>query len=214
MGIKGKVLIAVGTGLVLAIAGWLGLRKEEDERSEKIQGMIRDVDLKEPEKKEEVKEEPKTVEELSTDVDEMLNQMDIDDIEDEPKAKTFEQIEADYQNMRNVKQAILDRVCKKQEKLEELTEEDEKELQKKQEEWQKQKQAKEEENWKNAVQKAIEQKDFHKLENLFDRKYAGGPWHPSPASVFGDARQDNVITDELYHEASEYFGRLWCYSGD
>ena len=73
---------------------------------------------------------------------------------------------------------------------------------------------KEEADFKRKVKKAVEQKNFSKLEDLFDSKYAGGPWHPAPSSVFGSACNDGLITDEFYHMAAEHFGKLWNYSGD
>lgn len=82
------------------------------------------------------------------------------------------------------------------------------------EEWEIQKQEKAEKNWQEKAEKAIQNKDFYEMERLFDQKYAGGPWHPSPASVFENARNDKIITDELYDEAMQYFGKLWNYSGD
>lgn len=83
-----------------------------------------------------------------------------------------------------------------------------------QERLRKEQEEKKEADWKRKVKKAVEQKNFSRLEDLFDEKYAGGPWHPSPASVFGDAVRDGVIDDVFYNMASEYFGKLWCYSGD
>lgn len=83
-----------------------------------------------------------------------------------------------------------------------------------QERLRKEQEEKKEADWRRKVKKSVEQKNFRKLEDLFDEKYAGGPWHPSPASVFGDAVHDGVISDEIYHMAAEYFGRLWDYSGD
>lgn len=203
MGIKGWVTL--GGGLLLALLAALGLRKEDLERNEKIQKMISDVDRKEPEKNEEVKSI--TVEELISEVNDAVSGMGIGNSgKEDPKARTFEQIEADYQQMRETKQRILDGI--KSNSTESVSQE------MKEEEWQKQQEEKAEKRWQDAVAKGIKDKNFHKLENLFDQKYAGGPWHPSPASVFGDAHHDGVITIELYKEAQDYFGKLWCYSGD
>ena len=219
MGIKGWV--AIGGAVLTGIAVWLGLKKKEDEHYEKIQKMIRDVDRKEP-----------TVEEMTDEVDQAIYGMNIDDDDADVKARTFEEIEQTYQNMRNTKQAILDKQKKPfidngeileaarlqkecEEKLRELREkQNDPEWQAEQERLRKEMEEKEEATWKRKVKKAVEQKNYIALEELFDQKYAGGPWHPSPASVFGDACRDGVITDEFYHMAEEHFGKLWCYSGD
>lgn len=83
-----------------------------------------------------------------------------------------------------------------------------------QERLRKEQEEKAEAEWRRKVKKAVEQKNFNRLEDLFDEKYAGGPWHPSPASVFGDAVNNGVIDDVFYHMAAEHFGKLWNYSGD
>ena len=109
--------------------------------------------------------------------------------------------------------ARLQKEC--EEKLKELREkQNDPEWQAEQERLRKEMEEKKEATWKRKVKKAVEQKNYRALEELFDQKYAGGPWHPSPASVFGDACRDGVITNEFYHMAEEYFGKLWCYSGD
>lgn len=225
MGIK--MVFGIGSLIVAGIAAFFRNRQKEDERNEKIQIMIHDVDMK---KKEE--EQPKTVEELANDIDRALSGMDVDGDDAEPKARTFEEIEKTYQDMRSVKQAILDRqkphvidnasvleAAQEQkdfeDKMNELHEkQNDPEWQAEQERLRKEAEAKKEAAWKRKVKKAIEQKNYRTLEDLFDAKYAGGPWHPSPASVFGDACRDGVITDDFYHMAAEYFGKLWNYSGD
>lgn len=229
MGIKGW--LTVGGVILTGIAVWLGLKKKEDEHYEKIQMMIRDVDRKKPEE-----DKVKTVEEMTDDINQAIEGMDIDGDDTETKARTFEEIEKAYQDMRDAKQAILDRqksipkpnvvdnssvleAAEERKKFEDTMKElhekqNDPEWQAEQERLRKEAEEKKEAAWKRKVKKAIEQKNFRTLEDLFDQKYAGGPWHPSPASVFGDACRDGVITDEFYHMASEYFGKLWCYSGD
>ena len=51
MGIKGW--LAIGGAALTGIAVWLGLKKEEDNHSVRIQNMIQNIDLKEPEEKKE-----------------------------------------------------------------------------------------------------------------------------------------------------------------
>ena len=229
MGIKGWFTIG---GLVLTgVAVWLGMKKKEDEHYEKIQKMIRDVDRKKPEEN-----KVKTVEEMTDDIDRAIDGMDIDSDDMEPRARTFEEIEKTYQNMRNVKQAILDRqksiqkpnIVDNRDILEAAKQhkEDEQKMQELQDkmndpEWQaeqerlrKEAEEKKEATWKRKVKKAVEQKNFRTLEDLFDQKYAGGPWHPSPASVFSAACSHGDISEEILKMAEEHFGKLWCYSGD
>ena len=81
-------------------------------------------------------------------------------------------------------------------------------------EYAKQMAEKAEADYKRKVKKAVEQKNWSKLEDLFDGKYAGGPWHPSPASVFSEACSHGDISEEILKMAEEHFGKLWCYSGD
>lgn len=208
MGIKGKVLIAVGTGLVLAVAGWLGLRKEEDERSEKIQGMIRDVDLKEPEKKEEVKEEPKTVEEITADVDEAINGMGIaGDVETTQVTdeKSTDQLLQETSQM-------LEDYDKRQEELREQQEAAYKAAAEEAARKREERQANGE--WLKDVQKAVEAKSYGRLEDILNEKYNPYPYHPAPASPFGQAYHEGVIDEKIYEGAKKYYGRLWDYSGD
>lgn len=68
--------------------------------------------------------------------------------------------------------------------------------------------------YKRKVKKAVEQKNWYKLEELFDGKYAGGPWHPSPASVFSEACSHGDISEEFLKMAADHYGKMWCYSGD
>ena len=191
-----KKWLLIGGGLILTIAAILGLRKEEEKHDEKIRKMISDVDMK-------PKEEVKTVEELSSDVDSAISGMDIDG-DDEPRGRTFDEIQKKYDDMKAWKQEILDR--QKDPKVVEQ-EPDLQDLQKRNEEYFKT-------TWVTDVEKAVKAKNYSKLEGLFDEKYAGGPWHPSPASVFTNARADGVIDDATMRGAEKYFGRLWNYSGD
>lgn len=69
-------------------------------------------------------------------------------------------------------------------------------------------------DYKRKVKKAVEQKNWSKLEDLFDSRYADGPWHPSPASVYSAACSHGDISEEIVKMAEEYYGKLWCYSGD
>lgn len=204
MGIKGW--IAGGVGVLTLIAVWLGVKKKEDEHYEKIQRLIRDVDRKE------VKE--KTVDEIVNDVNEAIKGMDIDG--DEEIVKPVLEVNKGIKIVDNAIELEMARQRKEDEaKLNELKEKmNDPEWVAEQERLKKEQEEKKEADWRRKVKKAVEQKNFSRLEDLFDEKYAGGPWHPSPASVFGDAVKDGVIDDVFYHMASEHFGKLWCYSGD
>lgn len=185
-----KKWLLIGGGLILTIAAILGLRKEEDKHDKKIQKMISDVDMKKP------KEEVKTVEELSSDVDSAISGMDIDE-DDEPRGRTLEEIQKQYDDMKAWKQEILDR--QKDPKVVEQEPRNEEYFKT---------------TWVTDVEKAVKAKNYSKLESLFDEKYAGGPWHPSPCSVFANAKADGMIDDATMRGAEKYFGRLWNYSGD
>lgn len=202
-------LIAVGATIYKLVQG----RKEKDERFEKILKMAQiDQEKKEPEEKvEEAK--TKTVEELTNDVDDALNGMDIDDgeetqVTDEPKGKTFEQIEKDYQNMKATKQAILDNIKpirgNDPDYFEQMAKEREAERQKRFDSGE----------WLADVEKAKENKNFSKLEDLFNEKYNPYPYHPAPSSPFCSAYGDGLIDDKLLAAARKYYGNLWGYSGD
>lgn len=187
-----KKWLLVGGGLILTIAVILGLRKEEDKHDEKIRKMISDVDMKKP------KEEVKTVEELSSDVDSAMSGMDIDG--DDTDNHAFEEIEKLYGG--NIKFAYKGQDKTAKELQDVLKQESEKK-----EEYFKT-------TWITDVKEAVKAKNYSKLEDLFDEKYAGGPWHPSPASVFANAKADGMIDDATMRGAEKYFGRLWNYSGD
>lgn len=166
-----KKWLLIGGGLVLTIAAILGLRKEEDKHDKKIQKMISDIDMKKP------KEEVKTVEELSSDVDSAISGMDIDG-DDEPRGQTFEEIQKQYDDLKAWDEEYFKTT------------------------------------WVTDVEEAVKAKNYSKLESLFDGKYARGLRHPSPASVFANAKADGVIDDATMRGAEKYFGRLWNYSGD
>ena len=84
MDIKGW--ISIGGVILTGIAVWLGVKKKEDEHNERIQKMIRDVDRKEPEKK----EETKTVEEIAADINDAINGMDINGDDEETTKEEWE----------------------------------------------------------------------------------------------------------------------------
>ena len=216
MGIKGW--LAIGGAVLSGAAVWLGLKKKEDEHYEKIQKMICDVDQKESEEKTETEEEPKTVEELKNDVNEAISGMDIDEDDakvTEKQEKLVKEAEEKLLRQEQMLKEANDRLQETAEKLFAL-ERDVKDINwiKEQEKQLEEAKEKEEADFKRKVKKAVEQKNFSRLEDLFDSKYAGGPWHPSPESVFRDAKHDGLITDEFYKMAEEHFGKLWCYSGD
>lgn len=208
MGIKGW--LTVGGLTLTAVLVLLGVRKDEDKRNEKIRKIIHDVDLKK--EKECKKEEPKTVAELADDVNQAVEGMDLDGGEEtavEEPADILTEVKEMVQEGRH----STDIEWRFGEKIK-----DNKEVQDILEDLRKKEEAEREEyfrtEWIEEVEKAKASKNYSKLEDLFDQKYAGGPWHPSPASVFSDAKQDGVIDDSIYKGAEKYFGRLWCYSGD
>lgn len=200
MGIKGW--LAIGAGVVVTIAVALGIRREEDQHDERIKKMINDVDLS-PE------EEPKpiAVKEL------------IDDAKESAKQQKDCEADADSAAIKVVDNSEILEAAKQrkenEEKLQELRDKaNDPEWQAEQERLRQEDEQKKEALWKRKVKKAVEQKNFSALEDLFDQKYAGGPWHPSPASVFGEAHKNGDIPDGFLELASEHFGKLWFYSGD
>lgn len=198
MGIKGW--LAIGAGVVVIIAVALGIRREEDQHDERIKKIINDVDLS-PE------EEPKpvTVNELIEGAKEVMQK------NDEANADpTTVKVVDNSEILKAAKQRKED-----EEKLQELRNKaNDPEWQAEQERLRQEDEQKKEALWKRKVKKAVEQKNFSALEDLFDQKYAGGPWHPSPASVFGEAHKNGDIPDGFLELASEHFGKLWFYSGD
>lgn len=91
------------------------------------------------------------------------------------------------------------------EEREKLLKKLEKELEKTKEKWK---------NWREEVQKAVEQKNWYKMEALFDKRYNPYPIQASSSSLYGAAHSDGLITDELYSEAATHYGKLWNYVGD
>lgn len=68
--------------------------------------------------------------------------------------------------------------------------------------------------YKKDLDKAIEQKDFSKLYNMFESMYNPYPVQMGRYEAFGKALRDGFITQELYDEAQAYYGNLWHYVGD
>ena len=202
MGIKGW--LTVGGVILTGVAVWLGLKKKEDEHYERIQKIIRNVDRKE------VKE--KTVEDLASDVEEIATYMDINEIEE------------NHQDVEKSAPKVIDNSVElklAQERKEEEQRKKELEEKMKDPEWlaeqhrlEQEQKEKAEAEWRRKVKKAVEQRNWSRLEDLFDEKYSPYPYHPAPSSVFGQARAEGVISDEIYDMAEEHFGRLWNYSGD
>ena len=206
----GKVKLVIGGLLIIGtgIAAILGLRKEKDERSEKIQGMIRDVDLKEPEKKEEVKEEPKTVEEITADVDEAINGMDIaGDVE-----MTQVTDEKSTDRLLQETSQMLEDYGKRQQELKEQREAACKAAAEEAARKREERQANGE--WLKDVQKAVEANSYGRLEDILNETYNPYPYHPAPSDPFGQAYHEGVIDEKIYEGARKYYGRLWDYSGD
>ena len=217
MGIKAKVIVGVATGVIGGLATWLGFRKKRGQQLEKVNEMISEVDLKEPEK-----EEVKTVDEMSNDVDDAIRGMDIDEVTetvDKINAEIVKEMggvkpedvlkDIDVGNGQNAQEWIDGALSGKNDKK--LTADEVFEAQKK---WEEKREERFKTTWVTDVEEAVKAKNYSKLENLFDEKYAGGPWHPSPASVFGEAKSEGVINDSIYKGAEKYFGQLWNYSGD
>lgn len=207
-----KKWLLIGGGLILTIAAILGLRKEEDKHDKKIQKMISDVDMK-------PKEEVKTVEELSSDVDSAISGMDIDGDEVAEDLDVEEVIKQGHSTLKKAHEMLDDsetnrkkaeELAKKIEKLKNDPEYLEAETKKREAE----REERFKTTWITDVKAAVKAKNYSKLEDLFDAKYAGGPWHPSPCSVFANAKADGMIDDATMRGAEKYFGRLWNYSGD
>ena len=217
-------LLVIGTG----IAALLGLKKDEDERYKKIMGMINNVDLK--------KEEPKkeeTAEEIIDDIEKSFRDMGLND-----EADAYVEATEAIENLRKKGEAELDKLKSKSvDELFKMQEQFDKEhryaiirdgvkIPATREEWEaenkrlaeeaarKREERLENGEWLEDVEKAKKDKNFSKLEDLFDEKYNPYPYHPAPATVYGEAIGDGVIDEKLYNAAAKYFGRLWTYSGD
>lgn len=57
-------------------------------------------------------------------------------------------------------------------------------------------------------------KNFNKMYHEFETKFNPYPCQMSRQSAFAEAWENGLIDEETYHEAAEYFGNLWCYTGD
>ena len=64
------------------------------------------------------------------------------------------------------------------------------------------------------LEKAIKDKDFRTLYNMFEDMYNPYPVQMGRYEAFGKALRDGHITQELYNEARDYYGNLWNYVGD
>ena len=186
MGIKGW--LAVGAGLLISAVCLIRKLQEEDRREKKLDRIIRAVDCGEP-------EEPKTVEEMTEEVDQAISDLDIE--EEEMKTTTFEEVEQRYQNMRAAKQEILDRIQPHTDTImQDILEKQ-----------------KEEENLAR-IEAAVERKDFTQMYNLFEQRYNKYPVQMSRGEAFGKARDEGLITKDILNEAHERYGKLWNYVGD
>ena len=56
--------------------------------------------------------------------------------------------------------------------------------------------------------------EWSELYEKFERKYNPYPVQMSRAEAFGKALNDGLITNDEYKEAREFYGTLWCYTGD
>lgn len=61
---------------------------------------------------------------------------------------------------------------------------------------------------------AIEYKRFGMMYSIFEKKYNPYPVQMARSEAFGNALNDGLISEELYHEARKYYGSLWNYVGD
>lgn len=57
-------------------------------------------------------------------------------------------------------------------------------------------------------------KDYNKMRWEFEEKYNPYPVDMAPYAAFGHALKDDLIDEDTYYEAEEYFGKLWDYVGD
>lgn len=57
-------------------------------------------------------------------------------------------------------------------------------------------------------------RDFNEMYNEFEGRYNPYPVQMSRAEAFRRALADGLITEEVYHQAYEYYGNLWFYTGD
>lgn len=55
--------------------------------------------------------------------------------------------------------------------------------------------------------------EINKLYNELERMYPDGGY-VSRATIFRYALNDGKITEDVYNQAREYYGRLWNYTGD
>ena len=230
MGIKSWLIVGIGT-LVAVGAIWVK-KKRDAEEFERVQKIIDEVDKTVSPEHDDTKE----LAEMNEDIEVAFRDMGLDKEADAfvDATKAIDAINSEIKKeigcdpekaceaiiMENGETAKewIDRCFSKakeddEEKLKALHEEKEQDPEawaKSQEEQKK----KDEESWRRKVKKAVEQKNWRRLEDLFDEKYAGGPWHPSPASVFSAACSDGVISTEILKMAEDHFGKLWCYSGD
>lgn len=179
MGIKG--LVGIGVAALLFGGAILLQRRREGESYDRVQRIIKDVDLKhrEPEQSEE-EEEPKSVEAMETEVNQAFEEMDIsDECGTEPN---------ENKDIAEEKQITA------------VNQEIQKEI--------------EREALYECIRKAIIRKDYIRLENYFEQLYNPYPYHEAPYRVYGEAKENGLITEEFENEAAKWYGKGWTYSGD
>lgn len=194
MSIKGWIGIGI-SGLAL-IGMIFEVRKRRIQSNKKIEQIVKNVDLKE----ETTKEEEKTVEDIVEDVDQAVQEMELDELVEKAHHEmndTEEELEESKKAKRIKKQCddILEET--KQAFKKDFPEAERKEK-----------------DWLQRVNKAVEDKNYFKLEDILNEKYNPYPYHPAPYGPYGQALSEGVITEEFYKEAEKHYGKMWTYSGD
>lgn len=224
MSIKGW--IGIGAGALTLIGTIFGVRKRRIQSNERIEQIIRSVDLKENT----TEAEETTVKDIVEDVDQAVLEMELDELvekvhhemtdteeelEEIKKAKRIkkqcddilEETKQDFkkdfpEEVNGIEDLVDDSVQKAVKTEEELEEIRQKEKERK------------EKDWLQRVNKAVERKNYFELEDILNEKYNPYPYHPAPYGPYGQAKNEGVITEEFYKEAEKHYGKMWCYSGD
>lgn len=199
MGIKGWLL--TGLGVVATVVLVIRHLQKEDQSEKKVRQIIREVDCKGKDEK----EETESIEQMSSELVEAMKDMGLD-----------KEAEA-YVNAMNAVNDCLANEIKEQtgKSPDEILKDVKLENGESGKDWLDRnfKEMEEKANLE-AIRLAVESEDFTQMSNLFDQRYNKYPTQMARASAFASAKAEGLISDELLQKAKDFYGNLWSYVGD
>lgn len=196
MGIKGW--LTIGAGLVACVVLTIRRLQEESRSEAKVNRIIREVDCGETE------EEPKAVDQMADEIEKAFREMGLDE-EAEAYIGAAEALNGAVR--KDIEETTGKTVMDNGETAGAWIDRN---FEKVQVDFEKAREERELEK----IRKAIESQDFSRMYELFEQRYNKYPVEMSRAEAFGKAADEGLISKDILKEASERYGKLWCYVGD